>query len=102
MLTRTRRERDSWRAMVLPPAHGRERQKDKARREGPALFSLRLGDGIHLERERERLSRFLIFCDETREYPTVHQGDDLELFILEVCNHFYFQFRALDRPVAEA
>ena len=83
--------------MVLPPPHGRERQKDKTRREGPALFSLSLGDGIHLA--RERLSRFLIFCDETREYPTVHQGDDLELFILEVCNHFFFQFRALDRGV---
>jgi len=78
----------------------REAIEDKARREGPALFSLRLGNSIHLA--RKRLSRFLIFCDETREYPTVHQGDDLELFILEVCNHFYFQFRALDRPIAKA
>ena len=94
MLTRTRR--DSWRAMVLPLADGRGRQE----RTRPALFSLRLGDGIHLA--RERLSRFLIFSDEAREYPTVNQGDDLEFFILEACNHFFFQSRALDTPVAEA
>ena len=47
---------------------------------GHALLSLCLGNGFHLA--GQRLSRSLVFGDETREYPTVHQGDDLNLLIL--------------------
>ena len=38
----------------------------------------------------QRLSRPLVLGDKAKEHLTIHQGDDLNLFIFQICNLFSF------------